>query len=134
MFDNRLVLIWNGIWILNSTDTKKLISHETRKGKFICCHLLTILTYLLQATTGGGGWPMSVFLTPDLKPIFGGTYFPPEDMMYGRPGNFLAQPIIKLYFLKFVSIMFWQFLSKLLQNSRFCCFYVLRLPRVSGVI
>ena len=30
---------------------------------------------------------MSVFLTPNLKPIFGGTYFPPEDMMYGRPGN-----------------------------------------------
>ena len=33
----------------------------------------------VQATTGGGGWPMSVFLTPTLKPIFGGTYFPPED-------------------------------------------------------
>lgn len=29
--------------------------------------------------TGHGGWPMSVFLTPDLKPIVGGTYFPPED-------------------------------------------------------
>ena len=28
--------------------------------------------------TGQGGWPMSVFLTPDLKPFFGGTYFPPE--------------------------------------------------------
>jgi uncharacterized protein YyaL (SSP411 family) len=34
---------------------------------------------------------MSVFLTPDLKPIFGGTYFPPEDMMFGRPGNSLAE-------------------------------------------
>nr|XP_012145312.1 PREDICTED: spermatogenesis-associated protein 20 isoform X2 [Megachile rotundata]XP_012145313.1 PREDICTED: spermatogenesis-associated protein 20 isoform X2 [Megachile rotundata]XP_012145314.1 PREDICTED: spermatogenesis-associated protein 20 isoform X2 [Megachile rotundata]XP_012145315.1 PREDICTED: spermatogenesis-associated protein 20 isoform X2 [Megachile rotundata]XP_012145316.1 PREDICTED: spermatogenesis-associated protein 20 isoform X2 [Megachile rotundata] len=33
----------------------------------------------VQATTGHGGWPMSVFLTPDLKPVFGGTYFPPED-------------------------------------------------------
>ncbi len=33
----------------------------------------------VQATQGGGGWPMSVFLTPTLKPIFGGTYFPPED-------------------------------------------------------
>ena len=31
-----------------------------------------------------GGWPMSVFLTPDAKPIFGGTYFPPADR-YGRP-------------------------------------------------
>ena len=37
------------------------------------------------ASTGGGGWPMSVFLTPDLKPFFGGTYFPPDDR-YGRPG------------------------------------------------
>lgn len=42
------------------------------------------MTYV-QASTGGGGWPMSVFLTPDLKPFFGGTYFPPEDR-YGRPG------------------------------------------------
>ncbi|CAK9826502.1 Spermatogenesis-associated protein 20 [Anthophora retusa] len=33
----------------------------------------------IQATSGHGGWPMSVFLTPDLKPIVGGTYFPPED-------------------------------------------------------
>ena len=31
-----------------------------------------------QALSGGGGWPMSVFLTPDLKPFYGGTYFPPE--------------------------------------------------------
>ena len=39
----------------------------------------------VQAATGGGGWPMSVFLTPDLQPFFGGTYFPP-DSRYGRPG------------------------------------------------
>jgi uncharacterized protein YyaL (SSP411 family) len=39
----------------------------------------------VQATTGHGGWPMSVFLTPDLKPFYGGTYFPPDDR-YGRPG------------------------------------------------
>ncbi len=32
----------------------------------------------VQTTTGRGGWPMSVFLTPGLKPFFGGTYFPPE--------------------------------------------------------
>ncbi|KAI8968808.1 hypothetical protein BD414DRAFT_582030 [Trametes punicea] len=31
----------------------------------------------LQATSGGGGWPMSVWLTPDLHPFFAGTYFPP---------------------------------------------------------
>src|SRR6266700_1710711 len=39
----------------------------------------------VQATTGSGGWPMSVWLAPDLKPFVGGTYFPPEDR-YGRPG------------------------------------------------
>lgn len=39
----------------------------------------------VQASTGSGGWPMSVWLTPDLKPFFGGTYFPP-DSRYGRPG------------------------------------------------
>jgi uncharacterized protein YyaL (SSP411 family) len=39
----------------------------------------------VQATTGSGGWPMSVWLTPDLKPFFGGTYFPPDNR-YGRPG------------------------------------------------
>jgi hypothetical protein len=38
----------------------------------------------VQATTGGGGWPMSVWLTPDLKPFVGGTYFPSEDR-YGQP-------------------------------------------------
>lgn len=38
-----------------------------------------------QAMTQSGGWPLTVFLTPDLKPFFGGTYFPPEDR-YGRPG------------------------------------------------
>jgi len=35
--------------------------------------------------TGSGGWPMSVFLTPDLQPFFGGTYYPPEDSR-GMPG------------------------------------------------
>src|SRR5437870_2975310 len=39
----------------------------------------------VQATTGGGGWPMSVWLTSDLKPFVGGTYSPPEDR-YGQPG------------------------------------------------
>jgi len=38
----------------------------------------------VQLMTGQGGWPMSMFLTPDLKPFYGGTYFPPEDK-YGRP-------------------------------------------------
>ncbi|MFN4260433.1 MAG: thioredoxin domain-containing protein [Gemmataceae bacterium] len=49
----------------------------------------------VQLLTGQGGWPMSVFLTPDLKPFYGGTYFPPDDR-YGRPGflrliTFLAE-------------------------------------------
>jgi len=39
----------------------------------------------VQATTGSGGWPMSVWLTPGLEPFYGGTYFPP-DGRYGRPG------------------------------------------------
>ena len=39
----------------------------------------------VQVMTGQGGWPMSVFLGPDLKPFFAGTYFPPEDR-WGRPG------------------------------------------------
>src|SRR5882762_5722991 len=39
----------------------------------------------VQATTGGGGWPMSVWLTPNLQPFVGGTYFPPDDR-YGQPG------------------------------------------------
>ncbi len=38
----------------------------------------------VQSTTGSGGWPMNVFLTTDLKPFYGGTYFPP-DARYGRP-------------------------------------------------
>ena len=39
----------------------------------------------VQATSGSGGWPMSVWLQPDLKPIAGGTYFPPDDR-HGRRG------------------------------------------------
>ena len=38
----------------------------------------------VQSTTGSGGWPLNVFLTPDLKPFFGGTYFPPDER-HGRP-------------------------------------------------
>jgi uncharacterized protein YyaL (SSP411 family) len=39
----------------------------------------------VQVLTRQGGWPMSVFLTPQLKPFYGGTYFPPQDR-YNRPG------------------------------------------------
>ncbi len=44
-----------------------------------------IYMLFVQASTGSGGWPMSVWLTPERKPFFGGTYFPP-DSRYGRPG------------------------------------------------
>ena len=39
----------------------------------------------VQAISGQGGWPLTAFLTPEGRPFFGGTYFPPEDH-YGRPG------------------------------------------------
>ena len=39
----------------------------------------------VAAMGSGGGWPLSVFLTPEKEPFFGGTYFPPEDF-HGRPG------------------------------------------------
>jgi uncharacterized protein len=42
------------------------------------------MQYVL-ATTGSGGWPLSVWLTPNLEPFLGGTYFPPVDR-WGRPG------------------------------------------------
>ena len=45
----------------------------------------TIYMNYVQITTGSGGWPMTVFLTPSQIPFYGGTYFPPEDR-YGRPG------------------------------------------------
>src|ERR1700728_1690613 len=38
----------------------------------------------VQAVSGQGGWPLTAFLTPDGKPFYGGTYFPPSDG-YGRP-------------------------------------------------
>lgn len=51
----------------------------------------------VQSTTGSGGWPMSVFLTPELKPFFGGTYFPP-DARHGRPSFLqLLQQIAQLW-------------------------------------
>ncbi|MCU1285465.1 MAG: hypothetical protein JWO13_1815 [Acidobacteriales bacterium] len=39
----------------------------------------------VQAISGQGGWPLTAFLTPDGRPFFGGTYFPPDDH-WGRPG------------------------------------------------
>jgi len=51
----------------------------------------------VQMMTGSGGWPLTVFLTMDLKPFYGGTYFPPEPR-YGRPGFMqLLQQISTIY-------------------------------------
>jgi uncharacterized protein YyaL (SSP411 family) len=44
----------------------------------------------VQLLTGGGGWPMSVWLTPDREPFFGGTYFPPRDGARGPARGFLS--------------------------------------------
>ena len=55
------------------------------------------MTAVRAFTRGGGGWPMSVFMTPDLKPFFGGTYFPRHDR-YGRLGFLtLLQRVIDAY-------------------------------------
>jgi len=45
----------------------------------------TVYMEAVQAITGRGGWPLTVFLTPEGEPFFGGTYFPPEDSR-GLPG------------------------------------------------
>jgi uncharacterized protein YyaL (SSP411 family) len=70
---------------------------DEKTGKYLNEHFVSIkvdreerpdvdkiyMTFV-QSTTGSGGWPLNVFLTPDLKPFFGGTYFPP-DARHGRP-------------------------------------------------
>jgi uncharacterized protein YyaL (SSP411 family) len=66
---------------------------EVMNRNFVCIKvdreerpdLDTIYMSAVQQMTGSGGWPMTVFLTPDLKPFFGGTYFPPAPR-YGMPG------------------------------------------------
>ena len=62
----------------------------------------------VQALTGGGGWPLTVFLTPDLKPFYGGTYFPPQPR-YGMPG--FSQ------LLEFVSNLWKEKRTEVLANS-----------------
>ena len=61
-------------------------------GRFVCVKVDreerpdvdAVYMEAVQAMTGSGGWPMSVFLLPDGRPFFGGTYFPPEDR-HGSP-------------------------------------------------
>ncbi|MDE1853764.1 MAG: thioredoxin domain-containing protein [Thaumarchaeota archaeon] len=62
----------------------------------------------VQAMTGGGGWPLSVFLTPDLKPFYGGTYFPPEPR-YGMPSF--------MQVLEFVSNLWKEKRGEVVENS-----------------
>ena len=44
----------------------------------------SIYMQAVQAITQQGGWPMTMFLTPDGRPFYGGTYFPPNDRQYGQ--------------------------------------------------
>ena len=52
----------------------------------------------VQAFTGSGGWPMSVWLTPARLPFFGGTYFPPRAGARGARRGFLAGGIATIYY------------------------------------
>jgi uncharacterized protein YyaL (SSP411 family) len=66
---------------------------KTLNARFVCIKvdreerpdLDEVYMTAVQLMTGTGGWPLNVFLTPELKPFYGGTYFPPVDR-YGRPG------------------------------------------------
>ncbi|CAG8654992.1 8293_t:CDS:10 [Gigaspora margarita] len=72
-------------------DVAKIMNEYFVNIKVICFNRETqpdvdrMYMLFVQSSTGGGGWPMSVFLTPELYPVFGGTYFPPDDR-YGRTG------------------------------------------------
>jgi len=63
----------------------------------------------VQAMTGGGGWPLSAFLTPDLQPFYGGTYFPSEPR-YGMPSF--------MQVLEFVSNLWKERREEVLSNTR----------------
>ena len=63
----------------------------------------------VQTMTGSGGWPLSVFLTPDLKPFYGGTYFPLEPR-YGSPSF--------MQVLEFVSNLWKEKREEVMENSR----------------
>lgn len=63
----------------------KMLSTDSCFTLLMNCSIFQVYMTYVQALYGGGGWPLSVFLSPDLKPLMGGTYFPPDDN-YGRPG------------------------------------------------
>jgi uncharacterized protein len=109
--ENKPVLLSIGYSTCHWCHVMERESFEDEKiGKFLNEHFVSIkvdreerpdvdkiyMTFV-QSTTGGGGWPLNVFLTPDLKPFFGGTYFPP-DARYGRPSFLqLLQQIATLW-------------------------------------
>src|SRR5436309_4035988 len=71
--------------ILNDNFVSIKVDREERPDiDHIYMSAVQILTQLITGQAQGG-WPMSVFLTPELKPFYGGTYYPPDDR-YGRPG------------------------------------------------
>src|SRR5436189_1643216 len=51
----------------------------------------------VQAMSGGGGWPLNVFLTPEAKPFFGGTYFPPKRAFDRASWQETLENIIQLF-------------------------------------
>ena len=71
--------------VLNSSFVPIKVDREERPD------IDAIYMNFVQATTGGGGWPLNVFLTPDLEPIFGGTYFPGPDR--NSAGRGIAQGV-----------------------------------------
>ncbi len=77
--------------ILNSAYVPIKVDREERPD------LDDIYMSAVQLLAGQGGWPLSVFLTPDLHPFFGGTYFPPDDR-YGRPGfRRILEHVLEVY-------------------------------------
>ena len=76
----------------------------------------------VQVMTRQGGWPMTVFLTPDLKPFYGGTYYPPTDR-YGRPGfPKVMEAVAEAFTDKHTQVLEQadQFTAQLNQNKQ-CC-------------
>ena len=76
--------------ILNNNFINIKVDREERPD------LDSIYMEAVQMMTGSGGWPMTMFLTPDLKPFFAGTYFPKRTVQnYGRIGMIDLVPKIK---------------------------------------
>jgi hypothetical protein len=109
--ENKPILLSIGYSTCHWCHVMERESFEDEKiGKFLNEHFVSIkvdreersdvdkiyMTFV-QSTTGSGGWPLNVFLTPERKPFFGGTYFPP-DARYGRPSFLqLLEQIATLY-------------------------------------